>query len=133
MSDPAVDAAPGTTHSRVLVVDDDLQVRSFVGDLLSLEGHEPVLAASGDEALRILGRQEFDLVLTDWKMQGMNGVDLARRVRERKPLVPVVLMSGMRHGDRGALLQESGASAFLEKPLCIDGLLALLRPPSPAA
>ena len=78
----------------VLLVEDNAQVRSFAEDLLNDLGCEVVSAASGEEALRRLEKAEIDVVLTDIVMPGISGIELAERIRQSHPGLPVVLATG---------------------------------------
>jgi PAS domain S-box-containing protein len=79
---------------RVLVVDDEGSVRGLLADMLEGEGHEVSIASSGEEALRLLDSNEFDIVFTDLSMPKTDGVTLAAEIKSRKPNTRVVLMSG---------------------------------------
>jgi signal transduction histidine kinase len=100
---------------RILVVDDEPDVRSIVGDMLELEGHHVLLASSADEALALVAEAAPDVLLTDVLMPGMRGPELARAVVERHPDVRVVLMSSHVDDDE-ALRRELPGALFLAKP-----------------
>lgn len=80
--------------TRVLLVEDNAQVRAFATDLLQDLGCEVLCAASGDEALECLEGEDVDVVLTDIVMPGMSGIELASRLRQARPRLPVVLATG---------------------------------------
>jgi YesN/AraC family two-component response regulator len=71
----------------VLVVDDERSIQVGLRGLLAKEGHEVATAGSGEEALRLLDSEPFDLVLTDLRMPGLDGMGLLKKVQERHPLV----------------------------------------------
>jgi two-component system cell cycle sensor histidine kinase/response regulator CckA len=111
-------------RSRVLVVDDEAGIREFVERTLQLVGYQTTVAASGAAALVILESEPpFDLLLTDLRMPGMSGDELARRVRQRYPELKVLYLTGF----SDQLFNEKGAmwegEAFLEKPVSANGLL----------
>src|SRR5439155_12860008 len=108
---------------RILVVDDEPDVRAIVRDLLELEGHEVTIAANAEEALAYAGEPP-DLLLTDVVMPGMRGTELARRFGERHPGVGVVLMSS--HVDDEDVSEHLAFGTFLGKPFSGDQLLAAL-------
>jgi PAS domain S-box-containing protein len=89
-------AAPGNAGPTLLIVEDEDAVRNLVASALRNEEYELLLAGSADEALDIVAKREgaIDLLLTDAVMPGRSGVDLARELTERKPGLPVILMSG---------------------------------------
>lgn len=111
---------------RVLVVDDEGSVLFTLAANLELEGFEVTSAPSGARALTLLEEQVFDLVLTDIRMPGMNGVELFRRVRAREPGMPVVLMTA--YAVEGLVEDALGEGAFavLPKPFAIDHVVATL-------
>ncbi|MEX1054541.1 MAG: ATP-binding protein, partial [Rhodothermales bacterium] len=108
---------PGRT-ARILVVDDERMVRTILVKLLSLKGHDVEQAASGSEALSIMDAQEFDLVFTDLGMPEMNGRQLARVLRRKRPDLPIVLLTGDTEvGEPG-----DDVDVVMAKPFKIDQL-----------
>ncbi|MFI5177782.1 MAG: ATP-binding protein [Vicinamibacterales bacterium] len=79
---------------RVLLVDDQEEVRDSVGEMLRALGHDVTVVDRGDAAVALAGRQRLDVVITDLGMPGMNGLDVAQRFRVLAPRVPVVLLTG---------------------------------------
>ena len=69
--------------ARILAVDDQLYFRVFLEDLLQQEGYEVCTASGGEEALHLLERESFDVILTDLVMPGVDGSELVQRVKER--------------------------------------------------
>jgi len=110
----------------VLVVEDNVDVGSFAVQSLTDLGFIPVLANSAEQALRELSADadRFDIVFSDVVMPGMNGIDLARRIREFYHDLPVLLASGYSH-----VLAQNGTYGFelLHKPYSIEQLSRLLR------
>ena len=124
-SEPAWSPAP--RGCRVLVADDDPDVRSLIARLLEQEGYEVVLARHGGEAFaHVLGGQAFDLLITDIRMPGMGGWELSRRLREQWPTLPVLYISGF----DAELTREAApgrpSGAFLRKPFDLDDLSRLV-------
>ncbi len=87
-------AAPLTGPRRILVVDDEEDVRALTAEMLEEDGHSIMVAADGDAALRVLATEEFDLMLADYMMPGMNGVELMRRAVALQPQMRVMLVTG---------------------------------------
>jgi two-component system, cell cycle response regulator CpdR len=79
---------------RILVVDDDIDVREFVSTVLADEDFDAVAAQDGGEALALLSDGEYDLLLTDIRMPGIDGFELVRRARRAQPDLRVLFMSG---------------------------------------
>jgi CheY-like chemotaxis protein len=109
--------------SRVLIVDDELDIRETIAELLRLEGHETFEATDGEQALVRCRQLRPDLVLLDLMMPGMNGWDF-RKAQLRDPsiaAIPVVVVSAV------ARSRDLPADGFLQKPFSLDDLLALVR------
>jgi signal transduction histidine kinase/ActR/RegA family two-component response regulator len=83
---------PGAT--RILIVDDEENVRELLRDILESEGYQVELAVGGREALELLGAGRFDAIFTDLGMQGMSGWELARAVRESNETIPLAVITG---------------------------------------
>ena len=79
---------------RILVVDDQEIICELICEYLKADGHEAHSAVEGGEALELLDREKFDLVITDQSMPGMNGVQLAKLIKERSPATKVILLTG---------------------------------------
>jgi CheY-like chemotaxis protein len=103
-------------NAHVLVVDDDELVRTGLAEDLRREGYRVTAAASGREALEILGQTAVDLVLTDLVMQEPDGMELLRRLSEQSPDLPVVVLTG--HGTVASAIEaiRHGAADYLLKP-----------------
>jgi DNA-binding response OmpR family regulator len=112
---------------RILIVDDEPNMRTTLADILAEEGYETVVAESGERALQLFDKQRFDLVLLDVRMPGMDGMDVFRHMRAKRRGAQVALMSAysMDVARRQAL--DEGALAFVRKPLDVESLLRLLR------
>lgn len=115
-----------TKGMRVLVVEDDERVGEFSAETLSDLGHEPLLVRSGSEALELLAQDDltFDVVFTDVMMAGMTGLELAKKLREQYPGLPVLLTSG--YSD---VIAKEGSFGFplLKKPYSVEALSRALR------
>jgi signal transduction histidine kinase len=103
-ADERVQLAPRLA-ARILLVDDDAAVRDVTAAMLRDMGYEMEEAASGDAALAVLAAKSFDLVVIDFAMPGMSGAELARRVRNRHPSLPVLFVTG--YAERDALGEVS--------------------------
>jgi CheY-like chemotaxis protein len=103
---------------KVLVVDDDPVVgKSFNRVLTDEKGYIVVTAKNAHEALKRIREDSYDVVFTDIKMPGMDGVELAERVKSRQPWIPVVIVTGYGTLDNEDRAKAAGVSAFLRKPL----------------
>lgn len=117
--------------ARVLVVDDDADLRGVVRRGLAKIGHEVEDVADGTAALDLLAARSFDLVLTDVYMETVDGMELLARMQQRGYRVPVVVMSGggFKSQDYVLKMAESiGAVATLNKPFTIEQLRETVGP-----
>lgn len=104
-------------RKKVLVVDDDPVVGRSIDRVLSEKGYAVSTAADGQEALNKLAEEHFDVVYTDIKMPGMDGIEVAERVKQRRPWIPVVIITGYGTAANKARAEAAGVSGFLRKPL----------------
>lgn len=106
-------------RGQVLVVEDDVLLSEYFRELLSIAGYDVEMAASGEAALEVLGRDSsgIDLLITDQTMPGMTGLELIARVRERYAALPIMLCTGYAQGLDEAVVVAAGADSLLYKPL----------------
>jgi CheY-like chemotaxis protein len=110
----------------VLVVDDDAVVRAAAVDMLESYGYDVLFSANGRDALGIIGSaRPVDLILADFSLGGMNGLELVREARSVRPHIRAILISGL--GDVKNRVQESDAITVLQKPLRAEELLQQVR------
>ena len=102
--------------ARILAVDDEPHVRSMIGATLERQGFDVQLAASGREALEMLERSAFDLVLTDIVMQDGNGIALLDRIHGQQPQLPVVMVTAIHDISVAIDSMRRGAYDYLLKP-----------------
>ncbi len=109
---------------RVVVVDDELPVMQLCARVLELDGHQVDGFTRGEEALARLSRAPADLLVVDYRMPGLTGLELARRARAVRPGLPVVLITG--HGSADVLAEAAavGVDRVLLKPFTPNELIA---------
>jgi CheY-like chemotaxis protein len=105
------------TLKKVLVVDDDPVVGRSFDRVLSARGYAVITASDGAEALDKLAREDYDVVYTDIKMPGMDGLEVAARVKAKSPWLPVVIVTGYGSDANEARAKDIGVAGFLRKPL----------------
>ncbi|WP_224242316.1 sigma-54-dependent transcriptional regulator [Hyalangium gracile] len=111
---------------RILVVDDEEGVRSFLAESLELDGHHVEEAASGEEALALLRAKSFDLVLTDLRMPGMDGMQLLEKVQAEQPEVEFIVLTAHGNVESAVQAMKLGAFDFIQKPVSGPAELRLL-------
>jgi len=112
--------------ARVLVVDDELNMRTTLADILADDGYDVTTAESGERAVKLFRRRPFDAVVMDVRMPGIDGIEACRRIRQIQPDAQVIMMSAY---SVEQLVEDSlreGIVAFLRKPLDAEQLLQLL-------
>jgi DNA-binding NtrC family response regulator len=114
------------SKGRILVVDDEVNARTALAELLREEGYAVETAADGFKALPKLEELEPDLVLTDLKMPGLDGLELMQKVRERDPECVVVLMTAFGAVETAVKAMRQGASDYITKPVNMDELVMVL-------
>jgi two-component system sensor histidine kinase/response regulator len=110
----------GIKNVRVLIVDDEEYIRLSLSELLLYIGFEVATAANGEDALRKLAENRFDIAFMDIKIPGMNGVELLGRVRDKYPDVSVIMMTGYATVENAVEAVKLGAYDFLKKPYDIE-------------
>src|SRR5688572_18401075 len=112
--------------AKILVADDEAGLREFITDTLELDEHVVVPAKDGLEASKLLDERGFDLVLTDLKMPGLDGMAILRKVRAEQPEVEVIVMTAHGTVDNAVEAMKLGAFEYLQKPLSGPDELRLL-------
>ena len=111
-----------TQPIKTLVVDDELVFRSLISRAVERVGHEVQVAEDGRNALQLMEQEAFDLVITDWHMPGMTGTELIARIREQRPKLPVIMITGCVHECEVYDEASVRADALLFKPFSIPKL-----------
>ena len=114
--------------SKILVVDDELQMQFLLEEFLTSLGYTVRLAGDGEQALRLLQREAFDGVLVDLKMAKMGGMELLCLIKLSYPMLPVIMMTGYPSVEVAVEAMKEGAVDFITKPIRLDALqLAIAR------
>jgi signal transduction histidine kinase len=125
--DDARTAAVDAAAARVLLVEDNAEVRQLLIDALTAHGVRVIAVGSAEEALDVAAQQRFDLLLTDVGLPGATGTELARRVRRRSPRLPILFISGQSGEMFSAEADLASPRGFLQKPFSSRALLATLQ------
>src|SRR5215216_6873608 len=117
------------TAARILVVDDERALRDSLRRALALEGYEVELAADGDDALRRLAAHDVapDAILLDVLMPGLDGLEVARRLREAGDTTPILMLTARAEIDDRVAGLDAGADDYVVKPFALDELFARVR------
>ncbi len=112
---------------RLLIVDDDPELRNFLSTELRVEGYSCDEAATGQQALGQIRSQPWDLVLLDWTLPDFSGVEVCRRMRQGGISTPVLMLTARDEVRERVEALDSGADDYLTKPFSIEELLARVR------
>jgi two-component system, NtrC family, nitrogen regulation response regulator NtrX len=113
--------------ARILVIDDEAEIRRSVRMILEYEGYDVLEASTGPEGVALAEKETPDLVFLDVKMPGMDGLEALQRIRAASETLPVVIISG--HGTVSTAVEatKAGAFDFIEKPLASERVLLTIR------
>ena len=111
----------------ILVIDDESAIRESLEVLLMLEGYQVRMAVDGEEGLRTLGQENFDLVLLDLALPGQSGLELLPQIKDRHPELPVIMITAYCTVENVVDAIRAGAENFVQKPWDNEKLLADIR------
>ncbi len=114
-------------QGKILVVDDDPDSLTSTGEAMAGEGLEVVLANSGEQALRLAEQQPFDVVLTDLRMRGVDGLKVVRAIKSSRPETVVIVMTGFASMDTVVDAMAAGAHDYISKPFRLDQMRLKVR------
>ncbi len=111
----------------ILIVDDEMAIRESLQTLLEMEDFQVDTAATGEEGLSRIAETPYDLVLLDYALPDKNGLEVLREIRERDPLLAVILITAYGTVENAVMAMQGGASNFIQKPWDNEKLLADVR------
>lgn len=121
---PGADHAPRTSRPRILVVDDEPNIRDVLSKTLALAEYDVDVAANGETALEQLRARTYDLLITDLKMPGVDGLAVIREVRRSNPSMPVIIVTGYSTESAAIEAINLGVTGYLTKPFRVPRILA---------
>lgn len=113
--------------SKILIIDDERSIRNTLKDILSYENYQVSVAENGMEALKMVGSNEFDVILCDIKMPEMDGLEVLEKLQGIAFDVPVIMISGHGNIDTAVEAIKKGAFDFIEKPLDLNRILITIK------
>lgn len=115
--------AAGLEDKKILIVDDDASMRVLLRRMLSRMGiADPIEAESGAGALQLLAAAPVDLVMCDWNMPAMSGMELFQRARLLRPDLRFLMLTGRADAESHAAARKAGVAAFMVKPISAPDL-----------
>ncbi len=112
---------------RVLVVDDDPAIRLLLDRFLDQENCEVETAPDGEIALEFFQAGHFDVLMVDYQLPGMTGLDVMEMVRQQNPRIPIALITGVAYALEGIDLQQAGVTQLFTKPFDLYDIADWLR------
>jgi two-component system response regulator PilR (NtrC family) len=113
--------------SKILVVDDEQSIRDFLAIMLKKEGHEAVTAGNGADALRAVQTEIFDLVITDVKMPGTDGIEVLKTIKDFSPETVVIMITAFAAAETAVEAMKLGAYDYIVKPFKVDELKIIIN------
>ncbi|MCK5228457.1 MAG: response regulator [Desulfobulbaceae bacterium] len=110
-------------EAKVLLVDDEEQFLEMLSERLETRGLKVNSATSGEEALDLVSDKSFDAIVVDLAMPGIDGIETLRRIKEKRPDLEIIMLTGQATVKSGIEAMKLGAEDFLEKPVDINELL----------
>jgi two-component system response regulator PilR (NtrC family) len=113
--------------NKILVVDDEQSMRDFLSIMLKKEGYEVVVAESGAKAVKAVQAEIFDIVISDMKMAGMNGIDVLKTVKEASPETVVIMITAYATAETAVEAMKQGAYDYITKPFKVDEIKLIIQ------
>lgn len=114
---------------RILIVEDETSISNFIRDGLQEEGFAVDVAENGKKGLELAldNLEEYDVILLDWMLPGMNGIEICRKIRMENTTLPIIFLTAKDTVDDAVFALETGANDYIRKPFSFEELLARIR------
>ena len=114
---------------RILIVEDETSISNFIRDGLQEEGFAVDVADNGKKGLELAldNLEEYDVILLDWMLPGMNGIEICRKIRMENTTLPIIFLTAKDTVDDAVFALETGANDYIRKPFSFEELLARIR------
>lgn len=109
-------------QKNILVVDDDMSVRTTFSSILRKEGYRVTAVKDGYEAIKAIDEEDFDLALVDLRMPGLDGIEVLEKIKSRRPQTRVIIYTGYGSITTAVEAMRKGAADYLTKPFSPDEL-----------
>ncbi|MFW6138019.1 MAG: response regulator [Spirochaetota bacterium] len=103
----------------ILIVEDDQNIAKLIDEIVKRRGYSSVVASNGEQAYRLFGEKNFDLIITDLKMPKIDGMTLIKMVREKNTSIPIIIITGYGSEKSHKLAKSYGVFHILSKPCSI--------------
>lgn len=113
--------------AKILIVDDETSMREFLAILLEREGYSPETAKNSADALQYLAEKEYELVISDVNMPGLDGIGLLEKIKKSNPDTPVIMITAFSTTEQAVEAMKYGAYNYISKPFKVDEIKLLVR------
>ncbi len=113
--------------TRILVIDDEYVIRTFLSEIFGFSGYETDTAASAQEGLSLFDKNSYDLVISDLSLPESSGWEVAKRIKSRNPRIPFILLSGWGIEVEDTRLRECGIDRLISKPFQMDEIIEVVN------
>ena len=114
-------------EDKILVVDDEQSMREFLDIMLKKEGYKVSLASNGDEVLKHIDKDIFDLVLLDIRMPKMDGIAVLKKIKSTSPETVVIMITAYASADTAIKAMKEGAYDYITKPFKVDEIKLIIK------
>jgi DNA-binding NtrC family response regulator len=112
---------------KVLLVDDEKEFLETMSERMKARGMEVTTAQSADQALSLIGKTSFDAIVMDFQMPGMDGMEALKAIKNKKPELQIILLTGYATVEKTVEAMKVGATDFLEKPADLEALAKKIK------
>ena len=113
--------------AKILVLDDDQEMREFLGIMLTKEGYEVTVADRPEKAISLCRKTAYDLVITDLRMPKIDGIEFLKTIKDHRPDTTVILMTAYASGETAVNAMKEGAYDYVEKGGSNEELIRIVR------
>ncbi len=111
----------------ILIVEDEIQIAEPLRKNFLEEGHHAMIANNGEEALKLVDKIQFDVIVLDWKMPKMSGIEVCKKLRDAENNTPIILLTALTQISNKVEALNSGADDYITKPFAFEELLARIK------
>jgi len=111
----------------ILIAEDEIQIAEPLRKNFLEEGHHAMIALNGEHALELFDKVQFDVVILDWKMPKLSGLEVCKKIREKGKKTPILLLTALTHTSNKVDALNAGADDYVTKPFSFDELYARVK------
>lgn len=114
-------------NEKILVIDDEEMIRDFIQRALTRQGYAVKTVGQSREALEIIAKEVFDIIIIDLRMPEVNGMELSRKIKESTPQTSVIIITGLASYETEEAAKKLGIENYLAKPFGLDELRSIVK------